>query len=221
MPTETLLNGLQISTPGTLSFAPTLRTRSFVLERERGNLGIYGSPALPPGDVARVYVNHWHEVAVGEMGEPAGPLFVHAADRERVERNQHVRAAFSTRHMLDDDFEAIPTPGHTPGATAFLWDSGASAQLAQRDSLTAREHRFLFTGDSLYLRDGEWVAALLDSSDRPSYTESLELIRELDFDVLVPWAATVDQPYFALTDREDTHRRIDAILDRFARGEDH
>jgi glyoxylase-like metal-dependent hydrolase (beta-lactamase superfamily II) len=153
-----------------------------------------------------VYVNHWHEVAVGEPVEPTAPLFVHAGDRERVARTHHIRGAFSTRHTLDDDFEVIPTPGHTPGATAYLWDTG--------------ERRLLFTGDTLYLRDGDWVAAVLDSSDRPSYIESLKLIRELDFDVLVPWAHTVDQPYFALTDGEDTRRRIDAILDRLAAGGD-
>ena len=49
-----------------------------------------------------------------------------------------IRATFSRRHMLDEDFEVIPTPGHTSGATAFLWDSG--------------EHRILFTGDTIYLR---------------------------------------------------------------------
>ncbi|MBA3359674.1 MAG: hypothetical protein H0U20_09500 [Thermoleophilaceae bacterium] len=62
---------------------------------------------------------------------------------------------------------------------------------------------------------------MLDSSDRGTYIESLELLRELDFDVLVPWAATAGQPYFALTDRADARRRIDAILDRVRRGEDH
>jgi len=59
------------------------------------------------------------------------------------------------------------------------------------------------------------------SSDRDLYTESLELIRELDFDVLVPWAATGGQPYHAITDPEDRRRRIDAILDRVRHGEDH
>ena len=76
--------------------------------------------------------------------------------------------------------EVIPTPGHTAGATAYLWDTG--------------EHRALFTGDSVYLRDGEWVAAVLGSSDRERYIEGLELMRGLDFDVLVPWAASVGQP---------------------------
>ena len=40
------------------------------------------------------------------------------------------------------------------------------------------------------------------------------IIHELNFDVLVPWAATADEPFFAMTDRADTRRRIDAILER-------
>ena len=117
------------------------------------------------------------------------PLFVHENERDSVEPKHHVRGTFSRRHLLDDDFEVIPTPGHTSGATTYLWDSGA--------------HRFLFTGDTIYLSDGEWVAALLDSSDREAYLESLALIRELDFDVLVPWAASAGGDHYALTDRAD------------------
>jgi glyoxylase-like metal-dependent hydrolase (beta-lactamase superfamily II) len=102
--------------------------------------------------------------------------------------------------MLDDDFEVIPTPGHTPDATAYLWDSG--------------RHRILFTGDTIMLRDGEWRAAVLDSSDRTAYVASLELIRDLDFDVIVPWVASADGPYFAHTSRDDAQRRIDAIIEQ-------
>jgi glyoxylase-like metal-dependent hydrolase (beta-lactamase superfamily II) len=105
--------------------------------------------------------------------------------------------------MLDDDFEVIPTPGHSPGATAYLWDDG--------------ERRYLFTGDTILLRDGEWVAAVLDSSDRGAYLESLALLRDLDFDVLVPWAAA--GPHYALTDAADARRRIGAIIDRVWSGE--
>ena len=61
---------------------------------------------------------------------------------------------------------------------------------------------------------------MLGSSDRHSYVESLELVRELDFDVLVPWAATGGRPYYALTDRADARRRIDSIVERLRRGED-
>jgi glyoxylase-like metal-dependent hydrolase (beta-lactamase superfamily II) len=135
------------------------------------------------------------------------PLFVHGNERPSVTERTHVRATFSRRHMLDRDFEVIPTPGHTSGATAYLWDSG--------------QHRFLFTGDTIYLKDGEWVAALLGSSQRDPYMASLELIRELDFDVLVPWVASAGQPYYDVTSRAGARRRIDAIIERIRRGEDH
>jgi Metallo-beta-lactamase superfamily len=183
-----------------LRFDPSLEIRAFVLQREGGNVLVYSTATLDdPGDISRWYLNHRHE-AMFLSDSVTAPLFVHERERRSVERKAHVRAAFSRRHMLDHDFEAIPTPGHTPGATAYLWDSG--------------EHRFLFTGDTIYLRDGEWVAAVLDSSDRAAYLDSLELIRELDFDVLVPWAASAGQPHHALTSRADARRRLDAIAKR-------
>jgi glyoxylase-like metal-dependent hydrolase (beta-lactamase superfamily II) len=206
---ETALQGLYASAPGSLPFAPALRIRSFLLRRSAGNVLVYSGGALEPdaiedlGGVSRRYLNHRHEAMFGADGVTA-PLFVHEDERKDVERKLHVRGTFSKRHTLDDDFEVIPTPGHTTGATAYLWESG--------------EHRFLFTGDTISLDDGEWVAAVLDSSDRERYIESLDLIRELDFDVLVPWAATAGQPYHAVTSRADARRRIDAIVERVRRG---
>jgi glyoxylase-like metal-dependent hydrolase (beta-lactamase superfamily II) len=195
---QAVIPHLYASAPEPLPFARDLVIRAFVLERAGGNLLVYSTPTAH-GDVWRQYLNHGHEAAFASDAVTA-PLFVHAADRAAVEQTHHVRASFSRRHMLDDDFEVIPTPGHTPGATAYLWDSG--------------EHRVLFTGDTIFLRDGEWVAAVLDSSDRAAYRESLKLIRELDFDVLVPWAATAGDPFHAVTDHKDIERRIDALIDR-------
>jgi hypothetical protein len=59
---------------------------------------------------------------------------------------------------------------------------------------------------------------VLESSDRGLYIESLERIRELDFDVLVPWVASGGSPFYASTDRANSRRRIDQILDRLWRG---
>ena len=55
---------------------------------------------------------------------------------------------------------------------------------------------------------------MLESSDRERYLESLELIRELDFDVLVPAIGTAgDQPY-AVVERDEIERRIDELIPR-------
>lgn len=211
---EAAIPGLYASAPQTLPFAPSLDIRAFLLQREQGNLLIYSvtefesdAPIVQNlGGIKHQYLNHWHE-AMFASDQIDAPLFCHENDRELVAEKTNVSGTFSTHHRLDDDFEVIPTPGHTSGATAFLWDSG--------------EHRFLFTSDTIYLNEGEWVAAVLESSDRAAYINSLELLRELDFDVLVPWIATAGQPYYAMTNKPDAQRRINMILERVKRGEDH
>lgn len=211
---STEVPGLYALAPEPLPFAPSLEIRAFLLRRARGNVLIYSTTGLASGGAAieelggisRRYLNHRHEAIFPSEGVEA-PLFVHERERRSVERTYRVRATFSRRHLLDEDFEVIPAPGHTSGATAYLWDSG--------------EHRMLFTGDTIYIDRGEWVAAVLESSDRTRYIESLELIRELDFDMLVPWAATGGEPFYAHTDGTDARHRIEAILERVRAGGDH
>jgi hypothetical protein len=211
---QTVIPGLYASAPERLPFAPSLEIRAFLLRREQGNLLVYSVGTLAADGesikdldgIARQYLNHRHE-AMFAADRIDAPLFCHENERASVSEKTPVSGTFSSRHVLDDDFEVIPIPGHTSGATAFLWGSG--------------QHRCLFTGDTIYLREGDWIAAVLESSDRASYIESLELIKELDFDVLVPWAATGGQPFHALTDKADARRRIDAILERLRRGDDH
>jgi hypothetical protein len=188
---HTGIEGLHASTPEPLPFAPSLHIRAFLLRRERGNLLVYSVRGLESdaasidalGGIARQYLNHRHEAMFASPWVTA-PLYVHERERASVEQRAHVRATFSRRHVLDDDFEVIPTPGHTPGATAYLWDNGS--------------RRLLFTGDTIMLSNGEWTAAMLDSSDRERYIQSLELIRGLEFDAA---------------------RRIDLLLDGLRRGD--
>ena len=169
---ETVIPGLFASGPEALPFAPSLEARAFLLQRSGGNLLVYSAPTVETeapaiaelGGVSRQYLNHWHETLLGCVSGVVGaPLLVNEHDRESAKCA--VDETFSERAVLDGDFELIPIPGHTRGATAFLWDSG--------------EQRALFTGDSIYLRQEEWVAAVLESSDRERYVESLALIRDL------------------------------------------
>jgi Metallo-beta-lactamase superfamily len=211
---EATIPGLYASAPQSLPFAPSLDIRAFLLQRKQGNLLVYSVTAFDSdaptvrdlGGIARQYLNHWHEAMFAAERIDA-PLFCHENERGSVSEKTPVSRTFSSRHVLDDDFEVVPIPGHTSGASAFLWQSG--------------EHRCLFTGDTIYLRDGDWIAAVLESSDRDSYLESLEGIKELDFDVLVPWLASRGQPFHASTDKADTRRRIDVILERLRHGDDH
>lgn len=215
---DTVIPGLHASAPERLGFGPELEIRAFLLERERGNLLVYRSASLERdtaavgelGGISRQYLNHWHEASpacdwVAETFD--APLLCHAEDAPRVSETCNVDETFSERHVVDHDFEVIPTPGHTSGATAFLWDAGG--------------HRCLFTGDTIFFPSGEWVAAVLESSDRARYIESLGLIRGLDFDLILPAITSSGQPYHAAVDHSEATRRIDRILERLRSGEDH
>jgi glyoxylase-like metal-dependent hydrolase (beta-lactamase superfamily II) len=210
------VRGLHATTPQRLPFAPRIEVRAYQLERDAGNLLIYSTGALEDdldalqerGGVERQYLNHWHEALFGVAPDALDArLLVHDADRAQVAARTGRRVlTFSRRHHLGGDLAVIPTPGHTPGATAYLWD--------------ARDLRLLFTGDTLYLDGDDWVAAVLDGSDRAAYLDSLEVIRELDFDVLVPWGATEGGPSVAAVSPAGRRRRVDDLIARLRRGAD-
>jgi glyoxylase-like metal-dependent hydrolase (beta-lactamase superfamily II) len=214
---DAAISRLYASAPAPLPFDRSLEMRAFLVRRDHGNLLVYSTPAVAEeveaigdlGGMFRQYLSHWHEAGFGcdVIARTFDcPLVCHELDRPDVAASCDVQDTFAERHFVGDDFEVIPIPGHTPGASAFLWDSG--------------RRRFLFSGDTIYLREREWAAAMLPTSDRAQYMESLELIRELEFDVLVPWVASRGGPFYAVTDREDATRRIDEILERLWRGED-
>jgi glyoxylase-like metal-dependent hydrolase (beta-lactamase superfamily II) len=214
---NTVVSGLYASDPEPLGFGPSLEIRAFLLQREPGNLLVYRSEALEQdvatledlGGISRQYLNHHHEAspACDWVADTFGaPLYVHEEDAAATAEVCNVDATFSERHRLDEDFEIIPIPGHTSGATAFLWDSG--------------QHRVLFTGDTIFFGRSKWRAAVLEGvSGREQYIESLESIRSLDFDLIVPGIAAAGRPYYSFTDRADATRQIDAILERLRRGE--
>lgn len=66
--------------------------------------------------------------------------------------------------------EAIPTPGHTPGALSYLW--------------TREGRRFLFVGDTIVPVDGEW-RYWVSKANQGVMRESMRLLATLDPDVIL------------------------------------
>ncbi|MBE2318794.1 hypothetical protein DVA67_022655 [Solirubrobacter sp. CPCC 204708] len=185
-----MLDGIHPSAGEPLPFADTVHIRAFTLDN-----GFVVYAARGAGGSARAqYLNHWHEAKFGG-GFVDAPLYVHEADAPWVDVPH---TTFARRETVDGDFELIPIPGHTPGATAFLW------------------RRMLFTGDSIFLDGDQWRAAVLDDSDREAYIASVERLKTVEFDWLVPWAASADGPWYAPADAA----QLDAIIERLRRGED-
>jgi glyoxylase-like metal-dependent hydrolase (beta-lactamase superfamily II) len=211
MPFEEPIDGLLATPPGRLPFGADIEVRAFLLTRPRGNLIVYNAPGLASvaselpalGGAVGQFINHGHE-AMFDHAELEAPIFVHELDRAEASRTLPIERGLVDREKIDEDFDVIPIPGHTPGSTAFLWDSG--------------NHRFLFTGDSIWLDHGEWAAVVLDPRGRADYLRSLALMRRLEFDVLVPWGATDGEPYVDLVDQDEAHERIDLIIARVETG---
>ena len=207
---QSSIRGLYATPAAPLPFLRGVVVRSFVLEREQGNIIIYHSPGITAaareilelGRPDRLLINHWHE-AMYAAPDLDVPIFVHEDDRAQTKLP--IAGTFSKRETVADNLEVIPTPGHTPGATMFLWDNG--------------EHRLLFSGDSIWVQRGEWKAVLLGESDREAYLASLSRLMELDFDILVPWASEEGQPYSYGVTRSEAHKNLGRIVDRLKAGE--
>jgi glyoxylase-like metal-dependent hydrolase (beta-lactamase superfamily II) len=211
---ESPIEGLLATPTARLPYQHNVLLRSYVLERAQGNVIVYNSPGVSEsadaiaalGAPTRLLINHGHESMYGQPAIDV-PVWVHSQDRAEIARSIHVAGTFDERLMIDDDLEVIPTPGHTAGTTSYLWNSG--------------QHRFLFTGDFIWIEDGDWKAVVLSSHLRDAYLASLELVRDLDFDVLVPWGATEGGPSYGLVaDAAEKRQRIDAIIDRVRAGGD-
>lgn len=132
-------------------------------------------------------------------------LRVSQADRSQTEPDLPITDVLENITNLGQNIEVIPTPGHTLGATAFLW--------------TNSNHRYLFSGDSIWLHNGRWEAVVIGESDRQLYLQSLETLIELDFDVLVPWVSMQGQPFIDEVTPQKKQQQLGAIIQRLRAGE--
>ncbi|OWU84084.1 hypothetical protein ATO6_13485 [Oceanicola sp. 22II-s10i] len=207
---QSTIRGLHGTPSAPLPFLDGVVVRAFVLERPQGNVIVYNAPGISEAaDEIRemgwpecLLMNHHHEAMYGAPRLDL-PVWINEADRADVD--MAIAGTFSERHMIDDDLEVIPTPGHTPGTTTFLWNNG--------------EHRLLFPGDSLWVQNGEWKAVVLGDSDRAAYMGSLAALKEIDFDILVPWGVEHGAPYGYAVTREEATSNLDRIIGRLEAGE--
>jgi hypothetical protein len=85
---QSSIRGLHATPTAPLPFLDGVVVRSFVLEREHGNVVIYNSPGITAatrdivelGRPGRLLVNHWHEAMYGAPDLNV-PIFVHENDR--------------------------------------------------------------------------------------------------------------------------------------------
>lgn len=175
--------------PGVYRVFPTKLTDtkyvSFFVKRRGGNLlfPCFGSHSSIEGsfdDIDRMgglelqligdmhFAAKYNDDVYARFGIDALCSDVEAADVKR--KVKHVATFPYERHTLAPRVEAIPTPGHRVGAVCYL--------------VTLGKRRYLFAGDTLY-HDGESWRVYTNKKQRKQMIETLGLLADLDFDVLL------------------------------------
>ena len=153
---------------------------SYLIKRPEGNV-LIDCPrfALPlvhrmeqMGGVSRILFSHRDDVADHEkFHEHFGcPRLIHRADQYGIEAEQLLDGDEPV--AVDDDFLAIPVPGHTRGHVVFLY-----------------RNKFLFTGDHLAWSDYRGrLTAFRNVAwySWPEQTKSMKRLREFNFEWVLP-----------------------------------
>jgi hydroxyacylglutathione hydrolase len=160
---------------------PDLMMHAYLLVRDEGNVLFCRSEhhadheriqAL--GGMTHHYLTHWHEAAPGlarirQMFDSR--LCCHRLAEKTVSEFGPVDYAFEAREVHLGDIEVIPTPGHTPGSTCFLFRSPYGKT-------------YLFAGDMLFPSRGTWQAVVFEDGDKAALKESLAMLRGIEPDVV-------------------------------------
>jgi hypothetical protein len=162
-------------------FGEHMSTHAYLLLRDEGNVLFYSSAMVADydaiaalGGIRRQYLSHKDEVgpSLVEIRERFGPLLCcHKLETGALQGICPVDVLFERRETHLGDLEVIPTPGHTPGSTCFLFASRYGK-------------RYLFAGDTIFPVRGEW-GTYVSRPQRRKLMESLKLLRTLEVDVVL------------------------------------
>jgi len=175
---------------------PGLTTHAYLLTRDMGNVLFYNTSQqadiehmLALGGVRYQFLSHRDEL--GDSVKQIRKQFDAKLGGHINEQTEFAEVCladiqYSQREWLLENIEVIPTPGHTPGSSCFVVNSG-------------HDRTYLFTGDTLYLSDEGWQPGLLSFSDRDALINSLKLLQTLTPDVVFSSAFSGSSGYQRVT----------------------
>lgn len=190
----------------------TLTVHAYLLKRADGNVLFYNprSTADCPrmadlGGVAYHCLSHCHEVGpqLGSIAERfESELCCHARVESYLSVATRADVCFRTppREVHAGDIEVIHTPGHTDNNVCYRYAS-------------PHGRAYLFTGDTLYLHEGQWRTLVVgsDGGNHRDLARSLERLRGLAVDVIVCSVAVGPMQIIEVTPGE-WRRLIDGLL---------
>jgi len=196
----------------------SFKTNPFLLIRPAGNLLVYGPGKNidqyyefieSKGGIDKVLISHRDEASkysTKVADRFNAQVYCPALEEEEISKTCHVDKTFSGDERIDDTFEIIFTPGHSPGSSCFLWKAPDGK-------------RIIFTGDSLIPRENAvWGVYIMDKKNIPATIKSMQKMRKLDVDVIVPGGYSSETAYEEVTN-ERWKQIIDDIVKRLKAGE--
>jgi glyoxylase-like metal-dependent hydrolase (beta-lactamase superfamily II) len=181
----------------------TLRTHAYFLEHSDGNALIYHSAQEADlsriskmGGVAHQYLSHNHEIVPG-LHATSSRLGGQLCGHERMQ------PYFGARKGLDIAFQTLDTEQHA-GGLEVIFTPGHTDNNACYRYASPHGKTYLFTGDTIYLDQGEWRTLVMtgDGGDRSTLHETLLRLGEMPADVLITSAAVGDMRIVEVTRSE-------------------
>ena len=163
-----------------------LTVHAYLLERPGGNVLFYNPRSTVDfeeisemGGIAHHCLSHCHEVDES-LAEVAGrfdsKLCCHELVKPYLPKAVSADVLFDSppREFLGGDIEVIHTPGHTNNSVCYRYRS-------------PHGKTYLFTGDAIYLDNGEWNTIVVadDGGDEAELASSLLSLKDLQVDVVI------------------------------------
>ena len=163
-----------------------LTVHAYLLERPGGNVLFYNPRSTVDfeeiserGGIAHHCLSHCHEVdeSLAEVADRFdSQLCCHALVEPYLPEAVSADVLFDSppREFLGGDIEVIHTPGHTDNSVCYRYRS-------------PHGKTYLFTGDVIYLDNGEWKTIVVtdDGGSEAELAGSLLSLRELEIDVVI------------------------------------
>ncbi|GGX69997.1 MBL fold hydrolase [Tateyamaria omphalii] len=182
---------------------------SFFLCRPNGNILVYGGGNFrktkeqikDEGGISIQAISHRHETTRHPdwvRNEFGATRYCHKDELPAVPETFGIDVTFSEDTQITSDFFAIPTPGHCPGSSCFIWDDG--------------ETKYAFTGDTLFMKDGCWDVDVANGSPLDA-AASLRKLTEHEFDAIVPGIYYDELDYMRVSSSQ-LKEEIGSLLER-------
>lgn len=206
-----LYEDLWVSTPEfpASEHEPELMMHGFLLQLTRGNLLISRVENLNDhqaiedlGGIIRHYLTHSHEAGPGArllQTRFNAALYCHNKALGAISPYVEADDTFNQAELHCGSFHVVPTPGHTPGSTSYLYASPFGKT-------------YLFVGDTITMSHDRWVTVLVPESNEADLKKSIEFYRALRPDVVLmgttaghlSWQEVTMREWLALLDEAES-----------------